>query len=208
MIRWVFSSSVQVQVLEHGLIWAFISKRISSKIWYPLWVDFSIISHILMLEEHVFVTPIGSGQWSVHLKRTDKGLNSAKRKWLVEGINIIDSGVGWKTLKLSKVSHIVSILKFGWKHILNRRVRMESQFEWEHVWCRFTFLIVIRKIWEPNLSNVVSDCSKFSWESAWCWLNMVREIMWEEIPVIWLSAWTVKRNNVRWRDSASKEFKW
>ena len=48
-------------------------------------MNFQIIGHDLMLEEHFLVTPFGSGKLSVKLKRADECFNTTKRKRLVGG---------------------------------------------------------------------------------------------------------------------------
>jgi len=114
-----------------------------------------------MLEEHLLITPFGRGEFSVHLKRTDECFRTAERKRLVCGVNIIDSAVSWESLELWHVTHVVSVLKLCWNHILNRSMRMESQFEWENsAGSCITILIVISVVRETNFLNVVGEGSK------------------------------------------------
>ena len=113
-----------------------------------------------MLEEHSLITPFGRGEFSVHLKGTDECFSTAEWKRLVCGVNIIDSGVSWECFELWHVTHVVSVLNLSWNHILNRSMRMESQFEWENVGGCIAILIVIRVVRETDFLNVVSKSSK------------------------------------------------
>jgi len=185
----LFESSVQVQVLKHGLIWAFSVKRMQRIVIFPLRFEFDIISDDLMLEEHVFVTPVGGGECTIELKRTDQSFNTAKRKRCVKGVNIVDCGVSWdEGLELGSVSHVVFSLKLGWDHVLNGSVSMESQFVWENWWgCSIAILIVIRVARETNFISVVGKSSKlignsFKSETSGIF-NMIRKIFSEEVPV-------------------------
>ena len=114
-----------------------------------------------MLEEHSLITPFSRGEFSVHLNRTDECFNSSERKRLVSGVNILDSGVSWDSFELGNVTHVVFVLKLCWNQILNRDMRMESQFEWhDSGGSCITILIVISVVRETNFLNVVGEGSK------------------------------------------------
>jgi len=100
-----------------------------------------------MFEEQVLVSPVRGGEATDHVDGTDECFNTTKWKRLVGGVNVIDCGVSWETLKLGKVGQVA--LEFSWNQVLNRSVRMESQFEWEndvsHLFSSLVVLRVVRK---------------------------------------------------------------
>ena len=115
-----------------------------------------------MLEEHVFITPVCGGEFTVKLEGSDQGFFTAEWKRLIGGIYVIDGGILWdEGLKLCGVSHVVVSLEFCWDQILNWSVWVESQLEWEVVSCLLTLLIVVWEIRQTNFLDVVSKSSKF-----------------------------------------------
>ena len=73
-----------------------------------------------MLEEHVLVTPLRGGEATVKLEGTNHGFGTALSWRLVEGVDIVDGGVGWDTgFELMSVGHVVGTLKFIWDQVLD-----------------------------------------------------------------------------------------
>ena len=88
-------------------------------VWFPVWLDLKIIGDDLMLEEHILVTPLGSGKLSIHLDRTDKGFFTSKRKRLISSVNIVDVGISWDRFQLGGVTHVVFVLELSWEDLLD-----------------------------------------------------------------------------------------
>ena len=157
-----FLISPEVQVLKHGLIWALSLEGMLSIVWCPGWFKSKIFKKVLMLVEHVLITPFGGGECSFDLDLTNQDFLTTKWKWLVCRVDVINRGVSWNELfQLSKVTHIVVILNSCWNKTLDRGVSMESHNEWENWFINcVTVLIDISEARETNLLSVVGVSSE------------------------------------------------
>jgi len=94
------SKSIETELLERGLVWAFSMQAVSCGVWFPLWCNFKILFHVLMSDKKVDITKMRCFKLSLELKGSNENFLSSHFYWFVGTVDIVKGAVGWNGLEI------------------------------------------------------------------------------------------------------------